>query len=146
MTLKLGLSGFKNKQCKSEFCDGVQSHTQSANNLPNIPISRLLRPQLSAELLERWNKFRQMYSWIYKRCRHITSKAHEHRNRNELGRSRNVGQDVFLEKQALDLTKSQKLKQLSVDYSQSQDKSRIQHTKYKKMPTLTTSRLGIVVT
>ena len=53
MTLKLGLSGFKNKQWKSEFCDGVQSHTQSANNLLNISISRLLRPQLSAELLER---------------------------------------------------------------------------------------------
>ena len=38
MTLKLGLSRDKNKQCKSEFCHGLQSHTHSENNLPNISL------------------------------------------------------------------------------------------------------------
>ena len=35
MTLKLGLLRDKNKQCKPGFGDGLQSHTQSENNMPN---------------------------------------------------------------------------------------------------------------
>ena len=53
MTPKLGLLRDKTKQCKSEFCDGLQSQTHSENNLPNNSLNRLLRPQLSDELLKR---------------------------------------------------------------------------------------------
>ena len=53
MTLKLGLLRDKDKQCKSDFCDGLQPHTLSENSLPNISLDRLLGPQLSDELLKR---------------------------------------------------------------------------------------------
>ena len=112
MTLKLGLLRDKDKQCKSEFCDGLQSHTHSENSLPNNSLNRLLRPQLSDELLKRENEFKRIYSSTYQRCRQITSKAHEHRNRFKLGRPISTGQKVFLENHAQDLTRSQKLKQL----------------------------------
>ena len=62
MTLKLGLLRDKDKQCKSEFCDGLQSHTHSENSLPNISLNRLLQPQLSDELLKRENEFKRIYS------------------------------------------------------------------------------------
>ena len=114
MTLKLGLLRDKDKQCKSEFCDGLQSHTHSENNLPNNSLSRLLRPQLSEELLKRENELKRIYSSTYQRCRQITSKAHEHRNRFKLGRPISTGQKVFLEDHAQDLTRSQKLKKLRV--------------------------------
>ena len=60
MALKLGLLRDKDKQCKSEFCYGLQSHAHSENNLPNNSLSRLLRPQLSDELLKRENEFKQI--------------------------------------------------------------------------------------
>ena len=103
MTLKLGLVRDKNKQCESEFCDGLQSHTHSENNLPNNSLDRLLRPQPFDELLERENEYKQIYSSTYQKCRHITSKAHEHRNRYKLS----VRQKIFSENHAQDLTRSQ---------------------------------------
>ena len=113
MTLKLGLLRDKDKQCKSEFCDGLQSQTQSENSLPNNSFNRLLRPQLSDELLKRENEFKRIYSSTHQRSRQITSKAQEQRNRFELGRPISFGQKVF-ENHAQDLTRSQKLKQLRV--------------------------------
>ena len=113
-TLKLGLLRDKDKQCKCEICDGLQPHTHSENNLPNNSLNRLLRSQLSDELLKRENEFKRIYSSTYQRYRQITSKAHEHRNRFTLGRPISTGQKVFLENHAQDLTKSQKLKQLRV--------------------------------
>ena len=112
MTLKLGILRDKNKHCKSEFCDGLQSHTHNENNLLNQSLKRLLRPQLSDEPLERENEFKRIHLSTYQRCRRITSKAHEYRNRYKLGRPINVGQKVFLENHAQDLTRSQKLEQL----------------------------------
>ena len=114
MTLKLGLIRDKNKQCKSEYCDGLKPHTHSENLLPNKSLDRLLRPQLSDELIARENDFKRIYSSTYQRCRQITSKAHEYRNRFKLGRPINIGQKVFLENHTADLSRSQKLKQLRV--------------------------------
>ena len=78
MTLKLGLIRDKGKQCNSEFCVRLQSHTHSENSLPNNSLSRLLRPQLSDEVLKRENEFKRIYSSTYQRCRQITSNAQEH--------------------------------------------------------------------
>ena len=114
MTLKLGLLRDKDKQCQSEFCDGLQSHTHSDNSLPNMSPNRLLRSQLSDELLKRKNEIKQNYSSSYQRCPPISSKAYEHRNRLKLGRPVSAGQKVFLENHAEDLTNSQKMKQLRV--------------------------------
>ena len=110
MTLKLGLLRDKDKQCKSDFCDGLQSHTHSENSLPNNSLNRLHRPQFSDEQLKRENEFKQIYSSTYQRCRQNTSKAHEHRNRLKFGRLINAGQKALLENHAQDITKSQKLK------------------------------------
>ena len=110
MILKLGLLRDKDKQCKSELCDGLQSHTHSENSRLKNSLSRLLRPQLSDELLKRENDFKRIYSSTYQRCRQNTSKVHEHRNRFKLGRPISTGQKVFLENLAQDLTRSQKLK------------------------------------
>ena len=94
MTLKLGLLRDKNKQCKSEFCAVLQPHTHSENNFRNKSLDRLLKPQLSSELLTRENELKSIYSSTYKRCREITSKAHAYRNCFKLGktaRSRSKG-------------------------------------------------------
>ena len=86
MTLKLGLLRDKDKQCKSDFCDGLQYHTHSENSLPKNSFNLLLRPQLSDEILKRDNEYKRIYSSTYQRCHQITPKAHEHRNRYTLGR------------------------------------------------------------
>ena len=109
MTLKLGLLRDKDKQCKSEFCDGLQYHTHSENSLPNNSPNGLLRPHFSDELLKRKIEIKRVYSSSYQTCRQITSKAHEHRNRLKLGRPFSIGQKVFLQNHAQDLTRSQKL-------------------------------------
>ena len=114
MTFKLRLLRDKDKQRKSEFCVGLQPHTHSENSLPNNSLNRLHRPQLSDELLKRENEFKRICTSTYQRCRQITSKAHEHRNRFKLGRPISAGQKVFSENHAQDLTKSQKLKQLRI--------------------------------
>ena len=114
MTLKLGLIRDKKKQCRSEYCGGLKPHTHSGNQLPNKSLDRLLRPQRSDELIARENDFKRIYSSTYQRCRQITSKAHEYWNRFKLGRPINIGQKVFLENHTLDLSRSQKLKQLRV--------------------------------
>ena len=112
MTVKLGLIRDKNKQCKSAFCADLHPHTHSEKTLRNKSLDRLLRPQLSSELLTRENEFKSIYSSFYKRCREITSKAHEYGNRFKLERPLEVGQNVLLENHKPDLFKSQKLKQL----------------------------------
>ena len=114
MTLNFGLIRDKNKQCRSEYCEGLKPHTHSENQLTNKSLDRLLRPQLSDEFIARENDFKRIYSSTYQRCRQITSKAHEYRNRFKLGRPINIGQKVFLENQTADLNRSQKLKQLRV--------------------------------
>ena len=114
MTLKLGLLRNKDKQGKSELCDGLQSHAHCENSLPNNCSNRLLRPQLSDELLKRENEFKRIYSSTYQKCRQITSKAHQHRNQFKLGRPMSTGQKVFLGNHKQDLRMSQKLKQLRV--------------------------------
>ena len=95
MTLKLGLLQDKNKHCEFDFCNGLQSHIHSENNLPNNCTDCLLRPHLSDELLKRENEFKRFYSSTYQRCQQIMSKAQEYRNRYKLGRPVNVGQTVF---------------------------------------------------
>ena len=112
MTLKLGLLRNKDKQCKSEFCDGLQSHTHSENSLSNNSLKSLLRPKLSDELLKQENEFKRVYSSIYQRYRQIILKAQEHWNRYRLGQPISIGQKVFLENHAQGLAKSQKLKEL----------------------------------
>ena len=112
MTLKLGLIRDKNKQCRSEYCEGLKPHTHSENQLQNKTLGRLLRPQLSDELIARENDFKRIYSSTYQRYRQITSKAHEYRDRFKLGRPIKIGQKVFLENHTADLCRSQKLKQL----------------------------------
>ena len=114
MTLKLGILRDKDKQCKSEFRCGLQSPIHSENSLLNNSLGRLLRSQLSDELLKRENEYKRSYSSTYQRCCQNTSKAHEHRNRFKLGQPISTGQKVFLENHAQDLTRSQKLKQLRV--------------------------------
>ena len=114
MILKLGLLRDNDKQCQSEFCDGLQSHTHSKNSLPNTSLNRLLRPQLSDELLKRENEFERTSASTYQRCSPITSKTNEHRNRCKLGKPISTGQKVFLEDHAQDLTRSQKVKQLRI--------------------------------
>ena len=69
MTLKLGLIRDKNKQCKSEYCEGLKTHTHSENQLTKKSLDRLLRPQLSDELIARENDFKRIYSSTYQRCR-----------------------------------------------------------------------------
>ena len=81
-TLILGQLRYKNKQWKSEVCNG---HTQSENNLLYNSLSRLLRPQLSDALLKREGEFKQNSSSTYQRCRQIMSKAHKQRNPQQLG-------------------------------------------------------------
>ena len=110
MTLKLGLLRNKDKQCKSELCDGLHTHTHSENSLPNNSFNRLLRPQLSDELQKGENDFKPIYLSTYQRCRQTTSKAHEHPSRFKLGRPIRTEQKVFSENHAQDLTRSQKLK------------------------------------
>ena len=102
------------KNSSPNFCDGLQSHTQSENSVPNTSINQLLWPQLSDKLLNREKEFKRTYWSTYQRCRQITSKTHEHRNRFELRRPISIGQNVFLENRTQDLTKSQKMKQLRV--------------------------------
>ena len=55
MTLSLGLIRDKNKQDRSEYCEGLKPHTHSENQLPNKSLDRLVKPQLLDELLAREN-------------------------------------------------------------------------------------------
>ena len=80
MTLKFRLLRDKDKQRKSDFCDGLQSHTHREYSLPNNSLNRLLRPLLFDEQLKRENEFKRTYSSSNQRCRQITSKQHGHRN------------------------------------------------------------------
>ena len=144
MTLKLGSIRDKNKQCKAEYSDGLKPHTHSENSLPNNYLDRLLRPQLSDELIARENDFKRIYSSTYQRCSQITSKSHEYRNRFKLRRPINIGQKVFLENHTADLSRSQKLKQLRVGPF-TVTKQRILHTKFKRTLIQITSKLLIAI-
>ena len=89
---------------KNSLLDKKESMLNYAVDCPDTPNHD--------ELLKRENEFKRIYSSTYQRCRQITSKAHEHRNRFKLGRPISTGQKVFSENHAQDITKSHKLKRL----------------------------------
>ena len=119
---------------KNSLLDEKETTLDNAVNCPDTP---------NHDEPKRENEFKQICSPTYQRCRLITSKAHElksvsvlgtiqrrlawplrkddtqnreafHIYRFKLGRPISTGQKVFLENQAQDLTRSQKLKQLRV--------------------------------
>ena len=112
MSLKLGLYRNKNKNCRSQFCNGLPPHCHSENQVKNELLNGLLRPQLSQNLLERETAFKKIYSSTYEKCRKQTARSHAYRNRFKLGSHLNIGQKVLLENHRKDLSKSQKLQQL----------------------------------
>ena len=112
MSLKLGLYRNKNKNCKSQFCQGLPPHCHSENQVKNELLNGLLRPQLSQSLLERETAFKKVYSSTYEKCRKQTAQSHAYRNRFKLGNHLNIGQKVLLENHRKDLSKSEKLQQL----------------------------------
>ena len=111
MSLKLGLYRIKNNFCCSEFCEDLQSHSHSENNLKNQLLDNLLRPQLSHALLERGRDFKRIYSVTFERCREQTARSHAYRNLFNLGQHLEIGQKVLYENHRQDLSKGQKLQQ-----------------------------------
>ena len=91
MSLKLGLNWNKNKNCKSQFCNGLPPHRHSENQVKNELLNGLLRPQLSQNLLERKTAFKKIYSSTYEKCRQQTARSHAYRNRYKLGNHLNIG-------------------------------------------------------
>ena len=112
MSPKLGLYRNKNKNCRSQFCNGLPPHRYSENQVKNRLLNGLLRPQLSQSLLDRETAFKKIYSSTYEECRKQTARSHAYRNRFKLGNHLNIGQKVLLENHRKDLSKSQKLQQL----------------------------------
>ena len=60
MSLKLGLFCNKHKLCCSDFNKDLPSHSHSENNLKNLLLDNLLRPQHSNTLLERERDFKKI--------------------------------------------------------------------------------------
>ncbi len=112
VSLKLGLLRDRDKACNSQFCQGLGPHSHSENEVKNDSIDKLLRTKLSDSILQRENRFKNVYSDTYRRCREVTTKAHEYRNRFKLGRELPIDQKVLLENHSIDLSKSQKLSEL----------------------------------
>ena len=92
---KLGLLRDNRRNCISEYCKDLPLHNR-----------------LSSTVLQRENEFKNIYSKTYTRCRQITNKAHEHRNRFKLGKPIKIGRKVLLENYAKGLLKSKKLLEL----------------------------------
>ena len=67
---------------------------------------------MSSTILQGENEFKNMYSKTYTRRRLITNKAHEYRNRFNLGKPIKIGRKVLLENHAKGLLKSKKLLEL----------------------------------
>ena len=111
MSVKLGLSGNKDKLCCSEFCTDLPPHTHDENSTKNELLQKFLCPQLSQALLDREKDFKRTYSSTFEGCREQTTRCHAYRNRFILGHQRDVGQKVHYENHRQDLSKGQKLQQ-----------------------------------
>jgi len=112
MTLKLGLNRTDTKNCMSEFCHGLPTHTHTKRLTDNDLLDKLLMPKLSKSILERESQFKKIYSEIYKQSCESTQRSHKYRNQFKLGRPLEVGQKVLEENHHLDLSKSKKLAEL----------------------------------
>ena len=63
-------------------------------------------------ILKRQNEFINIYNRTLSRCRQITNKAHDYRNRFELGKKIKIGREALLKNHAKGLLKSKKLLEL----------------------------------
>ena len=82
---KLGLLRDNRRNCFSEFCKDLPLQTHCENSCKNEKVDKLLQNRLSSTTLQRENEIKNLYSKTYTRCRQITNKAHEYRNRFKLG-------------------------------------------------------------
>ena len=111
MSVKLGLCCNKHKLCCPEFFTDLHSHTHDENSTKNELIQKVLRRQLSQDLLDRERDFKRICSSTFERCREQTTRFHPYRNRFKLGHHLDVDQNVLYENHWQDLSKSQKPRQ-----------------------------------
>ena len=90
----------------------MPSHTHCKNSCKNEKVDNLLQNRLSNTVLQRETDFENIYCNTYTRCRQVTNKAHEYRNRFKLGRPISIGSKVLLENHSKSLLISKKLQSL----------------------------------
>ena len=108
-SLRLGLLRDNKKNCISQYCQDLPSHTHCKNSCKNKKVDNLLQNRLSNAVLQRETDFKNIYCNTYTRCRQVTNKAHEYRNRFKLGRPISIGSKVLLENHSISLLLSKKL-------------------------------------
>ena len=128
MTLKPELIRPKNKQMQIPTLRS--SYTPSQLTTEQIP-----RSQVSDELIDRQNKSEQIYSSTYQRCRQITSKARDCRNRFTLALPINIEQNIFKETLIAGISRSQNMNQISVGSFTVTEQYRLLHLNFESTPT-----------
>ena len=119
ISLRLGLLRDNTKNCISQdlpknciYCQDLPSHTHCKNSCKNEKVDNLLQNRLANTVLQHETDFKNIYCNTYTRCRQVTNKAHEYRNRFKLGRPISIGSKVRLENHSKSLLISKKLQSL----------------------------------
>ena len=112
ISFRLGLLRDNKKNCISQYCQDLPSHTHCKNSCINEKVDNLLQNRLSNTVLQCETDFKNMYCNTYTCCRQVTNKAHEYRNRFKLGRPISIGSKVLLENHSKSLLISKTLKSL----------------------------------
>ena len=75
--LRLGLLRDNKKNCISQYCQDLPSHTHCKNSFKNEKVDNLLQNRLSNTILQRETDLKIIYCNTYTLCRRVTNKAHE---------------------------------------------------------------------
>ena len=113
ISLRLGFLRDNKKKGISQYCQDLPSHTHCKNSFKKEWVESLLQNRLSNTVLQRETDFKNIYCNTYTRCRQVTKKTNEYRNRFKLGRQPiSIGSRVLLENNIKSLLISKKLQSL----------------------------------
>ena len=87
-------------------------HRHTLQTSKNKEIVKLLKPTIINSLLQRENRFKQIYNNAYKQSLESNNGAHKYRNKHKLSKPLEIGQKVLLENHKIDLGKPKKLQEL----------------------------------
>ena len=97
ISLRLRLLRDNKKNCIPRYCQDLPSHTHCKKPFKNEKVDNFLQNRLANTVLQSDTDLKNIYCNTYTRCRQVTNKAHEYRNKFELRRPISVGSNFLLE-------------------------------------------------
>ncbi len=113
ISLRLGTLRNDNKFCNAKqnsFCEGLPPHKHENENLLPENVKKILKPDISLDLLQRENDFKKIYSSVYEKNLAHQERENRLRSKYNLAKPLKIGTQVLVDNNVIPKDRSIKLR------------------------------------